>query len=190
MNIYLVRHGQSESNVSLTFTGQLDSKLSKLGKLQSQMVYNFFKDIDVDEIYSSDLSRAVDTVILVAKQKDLKIIKDKRLREIFGGEWENKTFDEIAKTSKEYRDKWKTALFDATCDGGESIKEVCERSVTAFCEIVKKSKSNNVIIASHATPIRAILSFVKFNTLSRIADVSWTVNAGITKNNHFFVIFA
>ena len=63
VKILLVRHGQSLSNDSGTITGQIDSPLSNLGLKQAELVSNYiFKNYSVNAIYSSDLTRAVDTL--------------------------------------------------------------------------------------------------------------------------------
>ena len=62
MIIYLVRHGQSEANISNYYQGQLDTHLTQEGFEQAQKVALRFKEInDFDIIYTSDLKRAYDT---------------------------------------------------------------------------------------------------------------------------------
>ena len=84
--IYLVRHGQSETNVSDTFAGQLNTPLSELGMKQSNCLLEFFKNVKIDEIYSSVLQRAYDTIKPVADALNIKIKTDDRIKEIYGGD--------------------------------------------------------------------------------------------------------
>ena len=74
-HVYFIRHGQSEGNLKHLFLGHTDLDLTDLGRKQAERVGDFFKDIHVDAIYSSDLLRAYHTACPVAKAKGLEIIK-------------------------------------------------------------------------------------------------------------------
>ena len=66
--LLIVRHGYSTSNVHKTFTGHIDSPLSEVGFKQAEKVSAYLNEnYKVDENYSSDLSRAIDTVMPLAK---------------------------------------------------------------------------------------------------------------------------
>lgn len=66
-NIYLFRHGQSEFNLSKTFTGWLDAKLTPLGVEQAKALGQMLKDKKINVAYTSRLSRAIDTLNEVLK---------------------------------------------------------------------------------------------------------------------------
>ena len=178
--IYIVRHGQSETNISGEFAGQLDTPLSELGIKQSLLLLDFFSGIQIEEIYSSSLQRAYNTIKPVAEKFNINIKTDNRIKEIYGGDWQGDTYKHINEVSKTFQTTWKTNLYNARCDNGESIKELCDRVIDFLLEIVKKSTAKNIIISTHAVPIRAILSYLTFGTCEKIADISWTVNAGIS----------
>jgi len=99
--IIMVRHGFSISNELKRFTGNIDSPLNELGKKQAEMAAEYLKDFKINKIYSSDLCRAYDTAELIAMYHNLEVMKDKKLREIYAGEWENKTFEYIASVYNE-----------------------------------------------------------------------------------------
>lgn len=61
MKLFLIRHGQSEANVNLLYAGQTDSKLTELGRQQAEAIRPVLQNIEFDRVYSSDLSRALDT---------------------------------------------------------------------------------------------------------------------------------
>ena len=61
MKLFLIRHGQSEANLSLCYAGQTDSKLTELGRQQAVDVRPILSNIKFDRVYSSDLSRALET---------------------------------------------------------------------------------------------------------------------------------
>ncbi len=80
MNIYFVRHGQTEFNASNTYQ-PLDSKLSEKGIEQAQFVANRFKDIEIDVVFSSDLNRAVQTAEIINTHVKKEHIQLENLRE-------------------------------------------------------------------------------------------------------------
>lgn len=88
--IYLVRHGQSVGNLRDQFIGHTDVELTDLGRQQAEMTAWYLKGIPADHIYSSDLTRAYETACTTAKVKNMPVIKSTGLREINGGQWEEK----------------------------------------------------------------------------------------------------
>ena len=63
--LLLIRHGFSTSNEDATLTGQSDAPLTPLGRLQGDAASRYLLEkYKIDAVYSSDLSRAVDTAKL------------------------------------------------------------------------------------------------------------------------------
>ena len=76
--ILIVRHGFSESNKLKTFTGHIDAPLSDVGVEQARLTCEYIeKNYIIDNIYSSDLSRAVNTLKPLADALGIEIIKEK-----------------------------------------------------------------------------------------------------------------
>lgn len=65
MEVYIIRHGESTSNIGLTH--ELDCLLSPTGEKQADCLGRYLKDTHFDKIYSSHLTRAVQTAAAVAK---------------------------------------------------------------------------------------------------------------------------
>lgn len=61
MKLYIIRHGESEANLHRYYAGQSDAKLTPLGIEQAKAIAPLLADIPFDRVYSSDLSRALDT---------------------------------------------------------------------------------------------------------------------------------
>ena len=58
--LIMIRHGQSITNLTKVFTGQLDTELTELGKLQADLAAKALRNVHIDKMYSSDLRRTVD----------------------------------------------------------------------------------------------------------------------------------
>ena len=181
--VLLVRHGQSESNVKGTFTGQLDYPLSSLGLAQAERTARFIlENYHIDAVYSSDLSRAYHTGLPVAEKLNLQIHRDIGLREIYGGEWEGMRFTDLSNTHPEAYRIWQQDMVNSRCPGGESVPELAQRVWETFCRICKENPDKTVLIATHATPIRTILWHSKTNITPLLGDSPWVSNSSVSEN--------
>ena len=178
--LIVVRHGQSISNIRGTFTGHLDSPLSELGLLQAERTAEYLRNRQIDAIYSSDLCRAMQTAAPIAKDHGLEILPDVRLREICGGDWEGRTGEEIARIYPENYETWKTDVYRATPDGGESVCEVAARVNEFLGEILEKHEGQSVAIFSHALAVRTLACSWFGLSLPQIKEVPWSANASVS----------
>ncbi len=182
-SLYLIRHGESLANMRKIFLGHGDWDLTENGYKQAQCAAKYFENVKVDAIYSSDLQRARHTADAIAKARGMEITTTPRLREIFGGDWEFKTFDELTETDTDgLWQIWKCMeSADVICRGGESITELLVRVYSALEEIARAHDGQNVVVATHATVIRVMIQILKFKTLSQMHRNPWVANASITK---------
>ena len=179
-HIYLIRHGESEGNRVRAFLGHTDLDLTEKGHAQAEKTAEYLKDIHADVIYSSDLKRAYSTACHTAKKKGMEIIKNKNLREIYAGEWENRFFDDLAVEYATAFGIWKENIGRARCTGGESVAELQTRFVTELKKIVKENEGKNIFIFTHATPIRVTKAAIDGVSLDEIKDIPWASNASVT----------
>lgn len=179
--LLLIRHGQSVSNLRGVFTGHLDLELTELGHRQAQLTAEFIhKNYDVDIVYASDLSRAADTGRAVAEPLALPLNTDTRLREIYAGVWEGQSFNDLTEKYPAYA-VFRGDIGACQTDGGESVAQLSSRVLEAVEEIARINEGKTVVIATHATPIRAIMTHCKGLPLSRMKDVAWVTNASVTE---------
>ena len=120
--IYLVRHGESIGNSRRTLLGHTDLDLSDLGFCQAEQCAKALSHIKFDKIYSSDLKRALSTAAPHAKLRNTPVIPSENLREIYLGEWENRTIDYVKENYSElYEENWKKDFFNFTPPSGEAV---------------------------------------------------------------------
>jgi len=175
--IYLFRHGQSEFNLSKTFTGWLDAKLTPLGIEQAKALGEMLKDKTIDLSYSSSLSRAIDTLkeVLIYHPECRETIIDDRIIERSYGDLSGHTHAEtIAQYGQEQFDKWHRGWTDKA-NNGESFADV-ELRVQSFIDDLKAKYSGQnlgLAISAHGNSIRL---FRKIMENASIEDtVSWTI---------------
>lgn len=179
--LIIVRHGESEANGSKRFAGHLDIPLSARGHKQAELTAGYLKEnYQVDAVYASDLQRAYHTALPIAKAFDMEVIKTEQLREVFAGDWQGQSFDVLESRYAQSYWIWRNDIGKAHPEGGESVAELSQRVWNAVSEIAQKEQGKTVVIATHATPIRALLCRVAGWELAKMKDIGWVSNSSIS----------
>ncbi|MBQ3012120.1 MAG: histidine phosphatase family protein [Clostridia bacterium] len=173
----MIRHGFSVANDMRRFAGNFDVDLTETGKKQANLCAEALKNEKIDAIYSSDLKRAYDTAVPISETLGIEIIKCPELREISAGEWEGKLFDELCEEYPEAYSTWRNDIGNAVCTGGESVKQLSARILSALCDIAKKNDGKTVCITTHATPIRAVCTAAAGLPTEQMSKINWVGNA-------------
>jgi broad specificity phosphatase PhoE len=178
--IIMIRHGQSQANARELFAGHSDFDLSELGALQASKAAEYLlKKEKITAIYASDLLRAYHTACHIADAFGLPVTKDKGLREIYAGKWESLSFSEIAEKYPNAFKVWKTDYSNARPVGGESTAEVYERIVPHVTELAQKHDGETVLLATHATVVRAFDAYARGFGSNETGMVPFSRNASI-----------
>lgn len=179
--IYLIRHGESQGNAIKAFLGHTDLDLSEKGHMQAKKTALYLKDIHADVIYASDLKRAYSTALHTAELKNMVIIKNEKLREIYAGEWEGNLFDNLEKEYPQSYSIWRNDIGNARPDGGEAVIELQRRIVNELTKIAKDNIGKTVFVFTHATPIRTFKAFCEKKPTNEMKDIPWASNASVTR---------
>ena len=176
--LILIRHGESEFNLTRRYTGQLDVALTEKGVAQAKITADYIlKNYKIDKVYSSDLSRAIETAKPVAEPLGLEIKTDKRLREIYAGEWQGLYFAEVhEKYPKEYA-AYKADKINRKTRGGEGMPDVMARTLAAVTEIAEKNDGKTVLISTHNGPLMTLevpLTNISLNDIYSLSNNSIT----------------
>jgi alpha-ribazole phosphatase len=157
INIYLVRHGQTDHNKGLKLQGVTDIELNETGLIQAVSVAKRIAEYSIQKIYSSDYKRAIQTAKKIEKYTGAEVIVNSSLREIDMGEWEGADWDRIKRLHPEYYSEWSKHIIDMPYPGGESGGDVLKRIDTFITELVN-SHYKNVAIVTHGGVIKVLLS--------------------------------
>lgn len=155
--LYLIRHGEAEGNLYRRMQGQYDGDLTDLGRQQVAALGARFRDIPLDAVYASDLSRAMETGAVLCRQKGLPLYTDPRLREIHVGPLEDRPFGSVAAEMPE-----EMALFTRDPDhwyveGAETFAAVADRAEAALRDIAAAHPGQRVAVATHRVVIGVLL---------------------------------
>ena len=155
--LLLIRHGFSTSNEDGTLTGQIDVPLTPLGVLQGEAAARYvFDHYAVDAIWSSDLSRALDTVRPLAQLTGLPIKTDACLREMNCGAWSGRPISDLIAAYGDAYHEWANASDRVTPEGGESWSMLSRRALDAVIRIAEAEQGRTVAIATHGGTIKAL----------------------------------
>ena len=100
INIYLIRHGQTDWNVAGKIQGKTDIPLNETGRRQAVCLAKGMAKRPVVQIFSSDLLRARETAGAIGDSQHVAVETLPGLEEIGFGKWEGMTLEEILKRAK------------------------------------------------------------------------------------------
>lgn len=121
------------------------------------MVADRLAEEHIEALYSSPLQRTRETAEILSQRLDLPIQYREDILELDFGEWTGWTFDAVR--ADERWKLWSSCRSIATVPGGESMRQVQERAVTALCELRGVHPDGTVLLVSHGDVIRAALLF-------------------------------
>jgi len=153
MKLYIVRHGETEQNLTGTLTGQYDGLLTPKGKVQAKETALVLKDYIFSHIYSSDLSRCAYMAELIKEFHPHTLLTlTEKLRErhlgVFQGQ-HNKSVD------------WDSLSGDwdnRKPENGESVAELKTRALDFVSQLYTQHKDENILLISHNGWIKQIIS--------------------------------
>lgn len=164
MNLYFIRHGETEANNKGLYYGKTDYELTSRGRDQSEKLSRLLSGIDFDSIYVSEKKRAIETAKIAVQKDSSEFIVDKRINEMNLGEFEGKSYTDIEKLYPKLWKKWCSDWKNTVPPGGESYIQFYRR-VRSFMEYILKCKDDNVLIVTHSGIIRSVYCYVLNNTL-------------------------
>jgi 2,3-bisphosphoglycerate-dependent phosphoglycerate mutase len=158
LNIYLFRHGKTIYNTKGIFTGFIDSKLTKEGIRNANVVARKLKNKKIDVAFQTKLSRSKDTLKPVLKfhPECKEIITANRMIERNYGIYSGMSHDIFIKKygQKKYDEIHRG--WDVRIPKGENFKQVEDRVKVFIKNLIKfmKKEKVNVAISAHGNSIR------------------------------------
>lgn len=103
LQVYLVRHGETQWNAERRIQGQSDSPLTAKGEQQAMQVGERARSLGITHIISSDLGRTKRTAEIIAQACGCDITFDSRLRELDMGVLEKRQIDSLTEEEEGWR---------------------------------------------------------------------------------------
>lgn len=201
--VYLVRHGETMFNQLNKVQGWCDSPLTVKGIDDLKRTARALAQVHFDNMYSSDLKRAIDTVHLM-KNANLvsqigKIRKLPAFREVFFGSFEgdnvNQTWARIGEAAgvgpetnvqriidqvgiKAFREATKKADPRHLAENTKELDERMQRAITKLQELTQGE--DRVLVVSHGDFIKS-LAFKYWPKSDQKHDIPFPDNGSVTK---------
>jgi len=146
MELYLVRHGETEWSRERRHTGRTDLPLSAVGVAEARALGDHLRGLEVDRVLSSPLTRAVETARLAGFGD--RVERTDALLEFDYGDYEGRTSAEIRAS----RPGWD--LFRDGCPGGETVEAAAGRARGLLAELA--ASDGRTILFSHGHQLRIL----------------------------------
>lgn len=162
MEIQLIwlRHGETEENANNRYLGHRDVPLNAKGLKQADLLAEQLKQIHIQTIYSSDLTRSKQTAWAYGKETAIPIIESSLLRELSFGGWDGFTFDEIHAKDPEHVKRWIENPFQVAPPGGETLLEMEQRLSRWLQQVEQHHPEQTIAVFTHGGPIRWFLALM------------------------------
>jgi len=197
--LILIRHGQSEYNLSNIFTGWLDVALTPKGEEEARGAGKQLKALGIKPAlaYTSALKRAQRTLDLILEELglELSITRDEALNERHYGDLQGKN---KAQTAAEFGEEqvhiWRRS-FDVPPPNGESLKDTAARTLPYFRKHILPDLmvGKDVLVVAHGNSLRSIVMEIEKMTPELIlkteigTGVAWIYDVSGGKDDARFV---
>ncbi|QVQ51752.1 histidine phosphatase family protein [Spiractinospora alimapuensis] len=169
--LYVVRHGETTYHGENRYCGSTDAPLDESGVRQARNLARWAGGAGLTAVYSSTLSRAVDTADPCARAAGVMPLRDERLVEVDFGQGEGLT-------SAEMRDQWpqERAAFERDpvahhLPGGEDPVRATRRGRAALDAVVSDNLGGTVLVVCHGTLLRLMVCSIAGIALARYRDL-------------------
>ncbi|WLI75544.1 2,3-diphosphoglycerate-dependent phosphoglycerate mutase GpmB [Kosakonia sp. H02] len=160
LQVYLVRHGETQWNAERRIQGQSDSPLTDKGERQARQVADRAKALGITHIIASDLGRTRRTAEIIADVCGCDIMLEPRLRELDMGVLERRHIDSLT----EEEEGWRRQLVNGTDNGripdGESMQELSDRMHAALASCLQLPEGSRPMLVSHGMALGCLVSTI------------------------------
>jgi probable phosphoglycerate mutase len=147
--IIAMRHGETAWNVDTRLQGQLDVPLNDIGREQARRAARALAHDVPDVIYSSDLSRALETAQAAAAVLGRAITTDTGLRERCFGIWEGHTYAEVEQQWPVESEQWRLRNPAFGPAQGETLQGFFDRVVATTTRLAAAHPGQTVLLVAH-----------------------------------------
>ncbi len=182
IELYFVRHGQTEWNSIRKLQGVKDSPLTAEGVSQTKLLRNTVEHISFDKCISSPLGRAFETASLLS-DNSFPIESNSLLTEMGFGDvegMEKEHFKELY--SDEFYNLWHHAdRYDPSKFSGEPFDSVVERAKNVLDQLQSEQSGSKILVVSHGMMLKVIFGTIWNHSLEKFWDDPVPLNTSITK---------
>lgn len=156
--IILVRHGENDWVKKHRLAGWIEGvHLNDNGRDQAKNAALRLANLPIKAIYSSPVTRCMETAVFIADSQKLEIIQLEEVGEVRYGDWEGKKIKKLAKDKR-----WFVVQFFPSrmrFPNGEALREVQFRATQALENLAEQYEDDDmIVVVSHADLIKLVLA--------------------------------
>ncbi len=181
MRVHFIRHGESVWHSKNFYSGMSNIELSNRGKIQAEQVTKWANLNRISKIYSSALSRTIETAKPTASLLDFDVIIEDRLNEVNFGDIEGLTPTEWETRFPINRKQFIANPATIMLPNGERGVDALNRANEFLVELITKFKNEEeeVLIFCHGTLLRLILCLALGIDLNDYRRIFPTISNGL-----------
>jgi 2,3-bisphosphoglycerate-dependent phosphoglycerate mutase len=149
LELILVRHGETDWNRELRFQGQVDVPLNAVGHEQARRLGERLAGMPVQHLYSSDLTRTLQTASPAARELKLASLGDAALREQAFGVIDGMRMPDIKQQYPDIWAQWVGFQADYAPPGGESLRQFHARVVEVVRRLALQHHAQTLVVVTH-----------------------------------------
>ena len=157
MRIILVRHGETSWNQEGKFQGQNNVELNDVGVRQARDIAAALRIACPGAIYSSPLTRALQTAEVIGQGRSLPVTPMTDLKELKLGRVEGLNNRQMQDRYPDLMSRWRTDPGSVRMPGGECLYELQARAWRAVEQIKSGHPGETTIAVSHNFAIGALV---------------------------------
>ncbi len=157
--LILARHGETLWNVEKVFRGRADVSLDELGIKQAELLGKYLSDWRLEVIYSSPVTRALDTANIIARYQKVAVRIAEGLTDFDFGEWQSLPEQEVRRRYPDLLNEWHSNPHKVRMPGGESLEDVRERAIEVVNDVLSKYQGS-VALVSHRVVIKVLICYL------------------------------
>ncbi|MBP9751397.1 MAG: histidine phosphatase family protein [Candidatus Moranbacteria bacterium] len=176
---FLVRHGQSENNVLGLLSSWPEKRifhLTEKGREQAVVAAEKLQGKEIAKIYSSPITRALETARIISVATGIDIVVDERLRETDFGIYDGMS-------PKVRTAKYATDLdrIDTDIAEIEGLRHERERISAFLVDVMKNDVGKKIVVVSHGDPLELLHGILLGQTIEE-SLLEWAPeNASVTE---------
>jgi broad specificity phosphatase PhoE len=170
--LYLFRHPELDVSHQGRVTGSGDAPLGRRGRGQVVEWVEWTDGVELAAVYSSPQSQCRDAAMALAQPRGMEPIVDARLRDQEMGQWQGRSWEELAKSDADAVRSFFTEFGDVRAPGGESLGESVERVLQWWMQHAPSFVGKSVAIVMPGSVLSGFVAALLGFRLSRSASVS------------------
>lgn len=163
---YLIRHGKAASNEQCIFAGHIPYPLLPEGRKDAEDAGKRLKEKGIRLIYSSPVTRAMETAEIMAQALDLDVASREGLSDIIIPPWEGRKKEELIADRASGYAEWKERPEAFKPVHGEGLEDLQERALECMKTLFTRHYGESFAVVTHLAVARCIVLGLEHKSLA------------------------